>query len=61
MRTGGATEADAIPEVTDRMLQDGLGHSDPRTKERYRRQKQRNAQTVVALRQKMIKTPDGPG
>lgn len=51
MRAGGATEADAIPAITPRMLQDGLGHMNLSTQERYRRGKQRNAQNVVTLRQ----------
>jgi hypothetical protein len=55
MRAGGATEADLIEGVSDRMLQDAMGHADPRTKDRYRRQKQRNARNVVQLRQKARK------
>jgi hypothetical protein len=51
MRAGGATEADAIG-VTDRELQDAGGWGDPKMKDRYRRDKQRNAQNVVILRQK---------
>jgi hypothetical protein len=51
MRSGGATEADDIDEVTDRMFDDSGGWSDPHTKNRYRRKKQRNAQKVVVLRQ----------
>jgi hypothetical protein len=50
MRAGGATEADEL-QVSDRQLQDALGHKDPKTKDRYRRSKQRNAQNVVRLRQ----------
>jgi len=52
MRAGGATEADAIGGVSDRELQDAGGWKDPRTRDRYRRQKVRNAQNVVDLRQK---------
>jgi len=52
MRAAGGTEADLIPTVTDRMLQDGFGHADPKTKDHYRRLKQRNAGEVVRLRQK---------
>lgn len=52
MRAGGATEADAIPEVSDRALQDAGGWADPKISARYRRNKQRNAQNVVVLRQK---------
>jgi hypothetical protein len=51
MRAGGATEADAIPEITDRMFDDGGGWADPKMKNRYRRNKQRNAQKVVKHRQ----------
>lgn len=51
MRAAGGTEADLLPEVTDRMLQDGFGHADPKTKDRYRRLKQRNAGELVKLRQ----------
>lgn len=51
MRSGGATEADSIPDVSDRMLQDGGGWRDPHMPQRYRRQKQDNAQKVVVLRQ----------
>lgn len=51
MRSGGATEADSIPEVTDRMMQDGGGWDDPKMPGRYRRNKQRNANVVVQLRQ----------
>lgn len=52
MRAGGATEADATEGVTDRKLQDAGGWQDSKTKDRYRRNKQRNAQNVVELRQK---------
>lgn len=52
LRAGGMTEADAIGNIPDRYLQDAAGHKDPRTKDRYRRDKQRNAQNVVELRQK---------
>ncbi len=55
MRSGGATEADTIPEITDRMFDDAGGWSDPDMKNRYRRDKQRNAQTVVQLRQRARK------
>lgn len=51
LRAGAATEADAI-EVSDRQLQDAGGWKDSRTKDRYRRAPQRNAQNVVELRQK---------
>ena len=51
MRAGGATEADAIHGISDRELQDAGGWKDPRTRDRYRRQKSRNAQNVVKLRQ----------
>lgn len=52
MRAGGATEADGVEGVTDRALQDAGGWKDPRTRDRYRRGKSRNAQNVVELRQK---------
>ncbi len=51
MRAGAATEADALPEVTDRMFDDAGGWADPNMKHRYRRQKVRAAQKVVELRQ----------
>jgi hypothetical protein len=51
MRSGGATEADDLEEVTDRMFDDAGGWADPAMKNRYRRQKSRNAQKVVVLRQ----------
>jgi hypothetical protein len=51
MRAGGGTEASAIPTVTDRMLQNGFGHRDPKSKERYLREPQHNANKVVELRQ----------
>lgn len=51
MRAGAATEADTIPGVTPRRLQDALGHADLATQNRYRRAKQRNAGEVVKLRQ----------
>jgi hypothetical protein len=51
MRASAATEADQTPGVTDRELQDAGGWNDSKTKDRYRREKQRNAQKVVALRQ----------
>ncbi len=57
MRSGGATEADAIPEVTDRMLQDGGGWRDPNMPQRYRRKKQDNANNVVRLRQEKRDRP----
>jgi hypothetical protein len=50
MRAGGATEADT-PEVSDRALQDAGGWQDPKTPQRYRRDKQRNVQNVVMMRQ----------
>lgn len=52
MRAGGTTEADGITGITDRELQDAGGWKDPRTKDRYRRNRQRNAQNVVRLRQR---------
>jgi integrase len=55
MRAAGGTEADDIPDITPRMLQDGLGHADLDTQEIYRRGKQRNAQKVVEFRQKARK------
>lgn len=51
MRAGGATEADGVEGVTDRMFDDAGGWVDPKMKNRYRRNKQRNAQNVVDLRQ----------
>jgi hypothetical protein len=51
MRAGGATEADGIEGITDRALQDAGGWNDPKTPQRYRRGKQRNAQNVVQMRQ----------
>lgn len=51
MRAGGATEADGVEGVTDRMFDDAGGWADPKMKNRYRRNKQRNAQNVVELRQ----------
>lgn len=51
MRSGGATETDSIAEVTDRMFDDAGGWADSKMKNRYRRNKQRNANTVVELRQ----------
>ena len=51
MRAGGVSEADGIEGVTDRQLQDSAGHGDPRTTSIYRRDKIRNAQNVVELRQ----------
>lgn len=51
-RAGGTTEADTIPEITDRMMDDAGGWTDPKTKTRYRRNKQRNAGEVVNLRQR---------
>lgn len=56
MRAGGATEADDIAAITPRMLQDGLGHANLSTQERYRRGKVRNAQKVVELRQAAKRT-----
>lgn len=50
MRAAGGTEADLLG-VTDRQLQDAFGHADPKTKDRYRREKPRNAQNVVDIRQ----------
>lgn len=55
MRAGGATEADAIPEVTDRQLKDAGGWSNETTRDRYRRSKPRNAGIVIDLRQKARK------
>lgn len=54
MRAGGATEADDLG-VSDRELQDALGHSDPKMKDRYRRTREKNAQNVVNIRQKARK------
>lgn len=51
MRAGAATEADGIEGVSDRALQDAGGWQDPKMPSRYRRNKQRNAQNVVVLRQ----------
>lgn len=51
MRAGGVTEADSIPDMTPRLIQDGAGHSDINTQEIYRRDRQRNANKVVVLRQ----------
>jgi hypothetical protein len=51
MRASGTTEADGVEGVSDRMLDDAGGWQDPNTKDRYRRQKQRNAGQVVRLRQ----------
>jgi hypothetical protein len=56
MRSGGATEADHIPEITDRMFDDAGGWADPKMKDRYRRRKQDNAQKVVQLRQNARKS-----
>jgi len=55
MRAGGATEADATTGVTDRALQDAGGWQDPKTPQRYRRNKQRNSGEVVRLRQEARK------
>ena len=46
MRAGAATEADELPEVTDRMFDDAGGWCDPNMKNTYRRAKSRNAQKV---------------
>lgn len=51
LRAAGATESDSIEGITDRALQDSGGWADPKIVGRYRRHKQRNAQTVVKLRQ----------
>jgi hypothetical protein len=51
MRSGGATEADAVDGITDRQLQDAGGWQDPKMPGRYRRNKQRNANVVVIARQ----------
>jgi hypothetical protein len=51
MRSGGATEADGVEGVSDRALQDAGGWQDPKMPGRYRRNKQRNARSVVELRQ----------
>lgn len=45
-------QADEIEGVSDRALQDAGGWNDPKTPPRYRRNKQRNAQNVVQLRQR---------
>jgi len=52
MRSGGATEADSVEGITDRQLQDAGGWQDPQMPQRYRRNKQRNANIVVHARQK---------
>lgn len=54
MRAGGATEADAIPGVSDRALQDAGGWLTTSMRDRYRKDKQRNAQNVVDLRQNVV-------
>lgn len=60
MRSGGATEADDVEEITDRMFDDAGGWTDPNMKHRYRRNKQRNANKVLVFRQEMRKkTPCG--
>jgi hypothetical protein len=51
MRSGGATEADSIHGISDRMLQDSGGWQDPKMAHRYRRRTQDNAQKVLELRQ----------
>lgn len=51
MRSGGATEADGVEGISDRALQDAGGWQDPKMPGRYRRNKQRNARSVVELRQ----------
>lgn len=51
MRSGGVTEADGIAGITPRMIQDGAGHRNIHTQEIYRRDRQRNANKVVLLRQ----------
>lgn len=51
MRASAATEADAIEGISDRALQDAGGWKDPKTVQRYRRKKQRNAGEVVKQRQ----------
>lgn len=51
MRSGGVTEADRTDGITSRMIQDGAGHADIKTQDIYRREKQRNANKVVELRQ----------
>lgn len=51
MRAGGATEADSIEGITDRALQDAGGWATAEMRDRYRKQKQRNANNVVRLRQ----------
>jgi hypothetical protein len=55
MRAGGITEADGIAAIPPKWIQHGAGHAIPSTTERYRREKQRNAQNVVELRQKASK------
>lgn len=51
MRASAASEADEIADISDRALQDAGGWNDPKTPQRYRRRKQRNAQNVVEIRQ----------
>lgn len=51
MRSGGATEADGVDGISDRALQDAGGWQDPKMPSRYRRNKQRNARSVVEQRQ----------
>ncbi len=51
MRAGGATEADTLPGVTIRDLQDAGGWRDPKMALRYTRERQRRAQNVVDMRQ----------
>jgi integrase len=57
MRAGGATEADATSGVTDRMLQDAGGWKTASMRDRYRRDKSRNAENVVDLRQRNVQKP----
>lgn len=51
MRSGGVTEADGIDGITPHMIQDSAGHSNIKTQEIYRREKQRNANKVLEFRQ----------
>lgn len=60
LRAGGMTEADGLETIPDRWMQDAAGHGDPKSKDRYRRNKQRNAQNVVELRQAANGPATGP-
>ena len=58
MRSGGATEAVDIPDVTDRMFDDADGWPHPKMKHTYRRQKQRNAQKGLNSGRRPAKAPN---